>query len=168
MAFSKFNKYEPLMHTIKNNYWAVDLFALEVGAQGYPSTSVLNCLKKLGFPNKLARSKSKILDHTSMTRSFYIWLARNTRSWDIKHMSLPTKPSSTNQASCQNSQSFSGTPQNIIPKEASITTASTYVGFFNKGNTCYANSTLQALSVYHPSILKSLLNMTKSYLCLEQ
>ena len=28
----KFNKYEPLMHTIKNNCWAMDLFAVEVGA----------------------------------------------------------------------------------------------------------------------------------------
>ena len=82
-----------------------------------------------------------------MTCSFYIWLARNNRSWDVKHMSLPTKPSPTNQASCQNSQSFSGTSQNIISKEASITTASKHVGFFNKGNTCYANSILQALSV---------------------
>ena len=62
-------------------------------------------------------------------------------------MSLPTKPSSTNQASCQSSQSFSGLSQNIISKEASITTASKHVGFFNKGNTCYANSILQALSV---------------------
>ena len=43
--------------------------------QGYPSRSVLSCLRKLGFPNKLARSTSKILGHTSMTCSFYIWLA---------------------------------------------------------------------------------------------
>ena len=41
----------------------------------YPPRSVLSCLRKLGFPNKLARSTSKILGHTSMTCSFYIWLA---------------------------------------------------------------------------------------------
>ena len=62
-------------------------------------------------------------------------------------MSLPTKPSPTNQASWQNSQRFSGTSQNIISKEASISTVSKHVGFFNKGSTCYANSILQALSV---------------------
>ena len=62
-------------------------------------------------------------------------------------MSLPTKPSPTNQASSQNSQSFSGTSQNIISKGASISTASKHVGFFNNGNTCYAKSILQALYV---------------------
>ena len=62
-------------------------------------------------------------------------------------MSLPTKPSPTNQASCQNLQSFSGTSQNIISKEASISTASKHAGFFNKGNTCHDNSILQALSI---------------------
>ena len=62
-------------------------------------------------------------------------------------MSLSTKQSPTNQASCQNSQSFSGTSQNIISKKASISTASKRLGFFNKGNTCYVNLILQALSV---------------------
>ena len=79
----KFNKYESLIHAIKENCWAVDLFAVEVAARGYLSRSVLSCLKKLGFPNKLARSTSKILGHTSMTCSFYIWLAQNSRSWDV-------------------------------------------------------------------------------------
>ena len=72
--------------------------------------------------------------------------------WDVKHMPLPTKPSPVSQASCQSSQSFSGTSQNIISKEASITTAWKHVGFFNKGNTCYANSIRQTLSVL-PSFL---------------
>ena len=62
-------------------------------------------------------------------------------------MSLPTKPSPTNLASCQNLQSFSGTSQNIISKEASISTASKHLGFFDKGNTCYTTSILQAVSV---------------------
>ena len=42
-----------------------------------------------------------------MTCSFYICLARNTRSWDVKHTFLPTKPYPTNHVSCQNSESFS-------------------------------------------------------------
>ena len=124
----------------------MDLFAVEVEPRGYLSISVLSFLRKLGFLNKLARSTSKILGHTSMTYSFYIGLAQNTRSSDVKHMSLPTKSSPTNQASCQNSQSFSGTSQIIISKGASITTESKHVGFFNKRNTCYANSIRQALS----------------------
>ena len=52
----KSNKYEPLMHTIKKNCWAVGLFTVEEGARGYPSKSVLSCLRKLEFPKKLARS----------------------------------------------------------------------------------------------------------------
>ena len=100
-----------------------NLFPVEVGARGYPSR-IQSCLRKLGFPNKSARSTSKILGNTSMLSSFYIWLARNTRSWGVEHMFLPTKPSPTNQASGQNSQRFSGTSQNIISKEASISTAS--------------------------------------------
>ena len=47
-------------------------------------------------------------------------------------MSLSTKPSPTNQASCQNSQSFSGTSQSIISKEASISTGSKHAGFLIK------------------------------------
>ena len=124
----------------------MDLFVVEVVARGYLSRSVLSCLRKLGFLNKLSRSTLKILGHTSMTCSFYIWLAQNTRSWEVEHTSLPTKPSPNNQASCQNSQSFSGTSQNIISKEASISAASKHVGLFNKGNICYANSILHLCS----------------------
>ena len=102
------NKYEPLAHTIKKNCWAVDLFAVEVGAWGNPSRSFLSCLWKLGFPNKLARSTSKILGHTLMTSSFYIWPAWNIRSWEVEHTPLPTKASPSNQVSCQNLQRFSG------------------------------------------------------------
>ena len=75
------------------------------------------------------------------------WHVHHGRSWEVEHTSLSTKPSKTNQASCQNSQRFSGTSKNKLLKEASIGLASKHVGFFNKGNTCYANSILQALSV---------------------
>lgn len=94
----------------------------------------------------MARLTSKISGHTSIT-FFYIWLAQNTRTWEVGHVCFPTEPSPINQASCQDSQQFSGTSQNIIWKEASISAASKHVGFFNKGNTSYANSTLQAFSV---------------------
>ena len=97
----KFNIYEPVMHTIKKTCWTVDLFVVEVVARGYLSRSVLSCLRKLGFLNKLSRSTLKILGHTSMTCSFYIWLSQNTRSWEVEHTSLPTKPCPNNQASCQ-------------------------------------------------------------------
>ena len=49
----------------EKNCWTVDLFAVEKVAWGYSSTSVLSCLWKLRFCNKLARLTSKILGHTS-------------------------------------------------------------------------------------------------------
>ena len=53
---SKLQKYSCLVNTIKCNGWCVDLFAVEVGARGYCSRSLTSCLKRLGFPNKLAFS----------------------------------------------------------------------------------------------------------------
>ena len=77
-----FNKYKSLVHTINK--------LLGSGGSrggGYHYRSVLSCLRKIESPNKLARSMSKIPGHASMTWSFYIWQARNTRSWEIEHMS---------------------------------------------------------------------------------
>ena len=89
-------------------------------AGGYHYRSVVSCMRKLEFPNKLARSTSKIPGHTSKTWSFYIWLARNTRSWEVEHTSLPTKPSPTNQAPFQNSQTFSGTLKRNFQKKTPL------------------------------------------------
>ena len=47
----KVNKYLPLKSVIENNGWSVDLFAVEVGARGYCSRSVLCCFKSLGLRN---------------------------------------------------------------------------------------------------------------------
>ena len=44
----KVNKYMPVKGVIGNNGWNVDLFAVEVGARGYWSKSVLCCFKSLG------------------------------------------------------------------------------------------------------------------------
>ena len=49
----KINKYLALKTTIESNGWSVELFAVEVGARGYCSKSVLCCLRKLGFNNTL-------------------------------------------------------------------------------------------------------------------
>ena len=46
---TKINKYLALKTTIESNGWSVELFAVEVGARGYCSKSVLCCLKKLGL-----------------------------------------------------------------------------------------------------------------------
>ena len=67
--------------TIESKGWCVELFAVEVGARGYCSKSVLCCFKKLGFNNKLIRNTIKKLSKSSMECSFCIWLARNNKEW---------------------------------------------------------------------------------------
>ena len=56
---TKINKYLALKAIIESNGWCVELFAVEVGARGYCSKSVLCCFKKLGFSNALIRNTIK-------------------------------------------------------------------------------------------------------------
>ena len=72
----KFNKYILLAKVIENNGWIVDLFAIEVGAQGYSSKSSPICLKRLGFNDKIVQKTTKSLSCISMKASFYIWLVQ--------------------------------------------------------------------------------------------
>ena len=55
----KVNKYMPLKSVIENNGWNVDLFAVEVGAKGYCSWSVLCCFKSLGLRNRTINTTIK-------------------------------------------------------------------------------------------------------------
>ena len=48
---TKINKYLALKIVIESNGWFVELFAVEAGARGYCSKSVLCCFTKLGFNN---------------------------------------------------------------------------------------------------------------------
>ena len=78
---AKINKYLALKTIIESKGWCVELFAVDVGARGYCSKSVLCCFKKLGFNNKLIRNTIKKLSKSSMECSFCIWLARKNKEW---------------------------------------------------------------------------------------
>ena len=76
-----------------------------------------------------------------MESSFWIWVNKNNRDWKSRDHPVPTSKISE-----------SG---NITPLPKSVKTKPTSspgnksckpVGFISKGNTCYANSILQALS----------------------
>ena len=69
-----------------------------------------------------------------MECSFCIWLARSNKDWT---------PSTAN---CNLKKSSLSSLKQII-KPVSNTKSTHPVGFINKGNTCYANSILQVLSV---------------------
>ena len=122
------------------------------------------CLKRLGFPNKLAFSSAKKAGLTSMKSSFCIWLARNSKQWSQDLLSSPavqSSPAKSNKAK----YSLPSIPKDI--SEASFITStrfdsnaaairnsgsiSKHAGLVNKDNTCYANIILQALSVI-PSV----------------
>ena len=120
----------------------MELFAVEVGARGYCSRSVLCCFKKLGFNNKLIRNTIKKLSKSSMECSFCIWLARNNKEW------TPAANCTLNNSSKEtyNSESSMSTLKQTT-KPGSNAKSLRPAGFINKGNTCYANSILQILSV---------------------
>ena len=139
---TKINKYLALKTTIESNGWSVELFAVEVGARGYCSKSVLCCLKKLGFNNTLIRNNIKNFSKSSMECSFCIWLARNNKEW-TSTTNLKVKDSL--KESCNSPSPMPYPKQKIKP--VSKANSICPVGFINKGNTCYANSILQVLSV---------------------
>ena len=136
------NKYLALKATTESNGWSVEPFAVEVRASGYCSKSILCCLKKLGFNNTLIRNNIKNLSKSSMECSFCIWLARNNKEW-TSTTNLKVKDSL--KESCNSPSSMPYPKQKIKP--VSKANSICPVGFINKGNTCYANSILQVVSV---------------------
>ena len=90
-----------------------------------------------------------------MKASFVIWLSRNSKTWeDVSSVSpsdtYPVSPSdapSVCPSTPENTNTF--TPRKPFKtKKHSDSKAKTksHVGFINKGNSCYANAILQALS----------------------
>ena len=137
---AKVNKYLPLKSVIENNGWSVDLFAVEVGARGYCSRSVLCCFKSLELRNRIINTTIKQISKCSMECSFSIWVARNNKAWSTKEIDLSLK-SSEDPLVYQN---LSPTPSKASSLKINLPLP---VGFINKGNTCYANAILQTLSV---------------------
>ena len=135
----KKGKYASLVNIIKLNGWKIDLFAVEVGARGYCSRSLISCLKTLGFNNKLAFSCARKLGYTSMQSSFVIWLARNSKYWQRQEPSISPTQILLPDSSAKSSSLV--VHHKVVDKSSNQNP----VGLHNKGNTCYANSILQAL-----------------------
>ena len=125
------------------------------------SRSVTTCLKRLGFCNNLAFASAKKFGEISMRASFCIWVERNSKVWspDIDLIETTHQPVKARkkgkEKGISDSLKKSTPPHSELPKSPARTEpppksneASTYhAGFINKGNTCYANSILQVLSV---------------------
>ena len=95
------------------------------------------------FSNTVIRNTIKKLSKSSMKCSFCIWLVRNNEDWTPStancNLNHPSKET------CNSPSSQSSLNQTIMPVSNAKSTHP--VGFINKGNTCYANSILQVLSV---------------------
>ena len=81
----------PLNTVIEDNGWNIDLFAVEVGARGCCSKSVLSCFKSLGLRNHTINNTIKHLSKCSMECFFCVWLARNNKAWSSKEIDLTLK-----------------------------------------------------------------------------
>ena len=98
-----------------------------------------------------------------MKCSFCIWLARNSKEWS-EDISVSSDHSTSTASGVQKSltppsaEKPSEVSFNVAPTVASKTLKKSvkgeicikHAGFYNKGNTCYANSILQALSANPP------------------
>ena len=89
-----------------------------------------------------------------MKALFYIWLARNSSDWPSKTSLITiedtvlsaagSKNTNTSRDSCSSNKGFLSSQSTRNLRKSNQCTK--HPGFFNKGNTCYANSILQALS----------------------
>ena len=157
----KVQHYANLTRSIRTNGWQCEVLAIEVGARGFCSRTVVSALKRLGFPNKLTNKTVKELGSTSTKSSFFIWLSRNTFEWS-PDLSCTQPIFKSNKFVQVFSKNCSLSPVKVAPKKAKVPSKAqtlhvlpksskkkdfNRVGFFNKGQTCYANSILQALYV---------------------
>ena len=130
------------MSAIKSRGWGVDLYVIEVGTRGFCSRSLLCCLKNLDSNNILAKKNLKNCEQTLNGNFFYIWQARDNLVW--QSVELNSLANTTPLESSSPSISEGKIKNNLLNPP---TPSKSPVGFMNKGNTCYANIILQALSV---------------------
>ena len=78
-----------------------------------------------------------------MESSFCIWLARDNLAWHSVELNAPvpnTHPPESSNSSIPKAKINKSLPNSVAHSKSPI-------GFINKGNTCYANTILQVLSV---------------------
>ena len=126
--FDKIARYEVLCVSIRGNGWRHHLFAIEVGARGYCAYNVHSCFRHLGLNTK--ETKVALSELTSTA------IQQGTSTFDI-HKKPPRKQTPFKNKVSKLSNARYSQPLSKFYR----------AGFINKGNTCYMNALLQALSV---------------------
>ena len=113
-----------------------------MGAGCYCAYNVRSCFRRLGLNTK--ETKVALSELTSTAGSFIIWLNRDNKIWNEQATSTfdipkkaPRKHSSFKNKVSKPSNAKYSQPLSKFYRP----------GFINKGNTCYMNELLQALSV---------------------
>ena len=142
--FDKIARYEALCVSIRENGWRHHLFAIEVGARGYCAYNVRSCFRRLGLNTKETKVVLSELTSTAIQCSFVIWLNRDNKIWNEQATSTfdisrkaPRKHTPFKSKLSKHSNAKYSQPLSKFYRP----------GCINKGNTCYMNALLQALSV---------------------
>ena len=78
----KLHKYNSLCLKVKAKGWKVNYFAVEFDASGYCVESLCFCLKALDFKTKASKSVLEQISIATVQPCFFIWLSRDSRTWD--------------------------------------------------------------------------------------
>ena len=127
---------------LRENGWRHHLFAIEVGARGYSAYNVRSCFRHLGLNTKETKVVLSELTSTAIQCSFVIWLNRDNRIWN-------EQATSTFDIYKKDPRKHITPFKNKVSKPKYSQPLSKFYrpGFISKGNTCYMNALLQALSV---------------------
>ena len=75
-------KYADLQSQCKENGWNATCFPVEVGCRGYPATSLLSALGKLGIRGKNRKTIARKIGEAAERASNWLWIKRSEKSWE--------------------------------------------------------------------------------------
>ena len=82
----KQSRYSDLVQNVSRNKWTPVLITVEVGAPGYVATSMLKCLRSLGFTTRQTCKLRKAFSEVSARCSYAIYLSRMNKLWPKREL----------------------------------------------------------------------------------